>query len=185
MNILEVNSLEKSFGSKEVLKGISFCVSENSVFGFIGRNGAGKTTTIKAILGLLSPDKGEISVCGKRVRYGNTPTNRCIGYLPDVPEFYGFMTANEYLTLCGGITGIPQKELKGRCNELLKLCKSFKRFFSNILIILSRLIGLFVFAAARTCHNYYHPNKKYSENSLFHEQIITQKKILVKRLTKL
>lgn len=121
MNILEVNSLEKSFGSKEVLKGISFCVSENSVFGFIGRNGAGKTTTIKAILGLLSPDKGEISVCGKRVRYGNTPTNRCIGYLPDVPEFYGFMTANEYLTLCGGITGIPQKELKGRCNELLKL----------------------------------------------------------------
>lgn len=121
MNILEVNGLEKRFGSKEVLKGISFTVPENSVFGFIGRNGAGKTTTIKSILGLLEPNKGEIKVCGDKVRYGSTPTNKYIGYLPDVPEFYGFMTAKEYLTLCGNITGIPNKELKSRCEELLRL----------------------------------------------------------------
>ena len=81
MNILEVKDLHKSFGSKTVLDGLTFSVSEGSVFGFIGRNGAGKTTTMKMILGLLQADSGEITVCGERVRYGNTPTNKYVGCL--------------------------------------------------------------------------------------------------------
>ena len=55
------------------------------------------------------------------MRYGCTPTKGCIGFLPDVPEFYGYMNAREYLTLCGDITGIDRKTLKSRCSELLEL----------------------------------------------------------------
>lgn len=121
MNILEVKDLHKSFGSKTVLDGLTFSVSEGSVFGFIGRNGAGKTTTMKMILGLLQPGSGEITVCGERVRYGNTPTNKYVGCLPDVPEFYSYMTAREYLRLCGEVTGMKQSEIKKRSGELLEL----------------------------------------------------------------
>lgn len=121
MNVLEVKDLHKSFGSKTVLDGLTFSVSEGSVFGFIGRNGAGKTTTMKIILGLLQADSGEITICGERVRYGNTPTNKFVGYLPDVPEFYSYMTAREYLRLCGRVTGMKQSEIRSRTNELLEL----------------------------------------------------------------
>ncbi len=121
MNVLEVRNIKKSFGSKNVLDGVSFSVPENCVFGFIGRNGAGKTTTMRAVLGLLQIDGGEIEVCGEKVRYGRTHESGCIGFLPDVPEFYGYMNASEYLTLCGEVTGIGGSELKKRCSELLSL----------------------------------------------------------------
>ena len=121
MNVLEIKDLHKSFGSKTVLDGLTFSVSEGSVFGFIGRNGAGKTTTMKIILGLLQADSGEVTVCGEKVHYGNTPTNKYIGCLPDVPEFYSYMTAKEYLRLCGEVTGMKQSEIKSRSAELLEL----------------------------------------------------------------
>lgn len=121
MDILEVKDLHKSFGSKTVLDGLSFSVGEGSIFGFIGRNGAGKTTTMKIILGLLQPDSGEVTVCGEKVTYGSTATNRFVGYLPDVPEFYPYMTAREYLRLCGEVTQMKQSEIKNRSDELLEL----------------------------------------------------------------
>lgn len=120
MNALEVNAVAKRFGNKEVLRGVSFQVPEHSLFGFIGQNGAGKTTTMKAVLGLLQPDAGDIRVFGEPVTYGNTKTNRMVGYLPDVPEFYGYMTTREYLRLCGEIAGVPGKELGPRIEEILK-----------------------------------------------------------------
>ena len=121
MAILEIKNLTKSFGDKAVLTGLSLSVPEHSVFGFIGRNGAGKTTTMKAALGLVSPDGGEIYVAGEKVCRGQTGTNRHIGYLPDVPEFYPFMTAREYLTLCGESLGMSKVEIKQRSEELLSL----------------------------------------------------------------
>ena len=91
MAVLEVKDLHKSFGSKTVLDGLTFSVSEGSVFGFIGRNGAGKTTTMKIILGLLKADSGEVTVCGEKVTYGGTAANRFIGYLPDVSDIDLFL----------------------------------------------------------------------------------------------
>ena len=121
MDILQITGLKKSFGDKEVLKGLDLSVPEKSIFGFIGKNGAGKTTTMKMVLGLMSPDEGEIIVAGEKVTYGQTKTNRHIGYLPDVPEYYSFMTPREYLTFCGEITGMPKEEIKPRVTELLEL----------------------------------------------------------------
>lgn len=121
MDALTIRGLQKRFGDREVLRDVSLTVPEHSVFGFIGKNGAGKTTTMKLVLGLLEADAGEILVAGERVRYGAAATNRYLGYLPDVPEFYPMMTCREYLTLCGRISGIERGQLKRRTEELLEL----------------------------------------------------------------
>lgn len=121
MDALTLSSVSKSFGSQKVLDALTFSVPEHCVFGFVGQNGAGKTTTMKLICGLMSPDSGEISVCGERVRPGGNTTSRLLGYLPDVPEFYAFLTPLEYLTLCGRITGMKEDEIPGRAEELLEL----------------------------------------------------------------
>ena len=121
MNVLELNHVSKGFGQMEVIKDLSFQVPEHSVFGFIGKNGAGKTTTMKMILGFLPQDQGQIYVCGDKVTYGNNKTNRHIGYLPDVPEFYSYMNPKEYLRLCGEVTGLKPEVIKNRSNELLSL----------------------------------------------------------------
>jgi len=121
MGILHIEHLSKSFGDSQVIDDLSFSVPEQSVFGFIGQNGAGKTTTMKMVLGLLRPDNGKITICGEPVTYGQTQTNKYIGYLPDVPEFYGYMKPIEYLKLCGEKTGLSSNHTKRRRSELLEL----------------------------------------------------------------
>lgn len=118
---LKISGLSKSFGSHPVIDGLDLSVPKHSIFGFIGPNGAGKTTTMKMVLGLLKSDRGTIEVCGEHVTYGQTKTNRLIGYLPDVPEFYNYMRPREYLQLCGRITGMTSAEISTRSDELLEL----------------------------------------------------------------
>ena len=119
-SILEIKNLKKSFGPKQVLKDVTFSIPEGSIFGFVGVNGAGKTTTMKIILGLLAPDSGEVRVCCERVVGNGEKTNHYIGYLPDVPEFYGYMNAREYLMFIGEIAGYTGDK-KARTEELLEL----------------------------------------------------------------
>ena len=150
MDILTVRGLHKSFGDKKVLCGLDLNVPEGSVFGFVGRNGAGKTTTMKSILGLLKPDGGEITVAGEAVKFGQTATNRYVGYLPDGPEFYSFMTAREYLRLCGECMDMPDREIGERSEELLSLVgladerhriKGFSRGMKQRLGVAQALLG--------------------------------------------
>ena len=97
MSILQIQGLYKKFGQNNIINGLDLEVKENTIFGFIGENGAGKTTTMKMILGFLKQDSGVIKVCGEEVKFGETKTNKFIGYLPDVLEYYGYMTPVEYL----------------------------------------------------------------------------------------
>lgn len=121
MEALKIDNLHKSFGKNTIINGLSMSIPENTIFGFLGKNGAGKTTTMKMILGFLKIDEGSIEVFGEKVSFGQSKTNRFIGYLPDVPEFYGYMTAKEYLNLCGSITGLSKNEIKNKSEELLEL----------------------------------------------------------------
>jgi len=118
---LSIQNLSKSFGSSRVLGGLSFDVPEGSIFGFVGVNGAGKTTTMKIILGLLPSDDGEVYVCGEKVFVGATKTNRHIGYVPDVPEFYNYMRPKTYLKLCGEIAGLDTATIEKRTIELMNV----------------------------------------------------------------
>lgn len=118
-DILKLTDVKKSFGDHLVLDGLSFSVPEHCVYGFLGQNGAGKTTTMKIILGLLNFDGGSVEMCGERVRFGSSVANRAVGYLPDIPEYYGYMKPFEYLELCGRITGMSSDDIKKRGGEML------------------------------------------------------------------
>ncbi|WP_125703514.1 ABC transporter ATP-binding protein [Lacticaseibacillus daqingensis] len=112
MGQLELTGVAKRFGAKQVLTDLSMHVPAGSIYGFVGANGAGKTTTMRLILGLDTLDAGTIRLAGD--------TRTPIGYLPDVPEYYGYMTPREYLTLCGQVAGLRGGELRTRCGELLQ-----------------------------------------------------------------
>ena len=121
MDVLEVDHLTKTFGATKAVDDVGLRVTEGSIYGFVGENGAGKTTTMRLILGLIKPDAGEVRVCGHPVRFGMTRTNRFVGYLPDVPEFYPYMRATEYMRFCGEVAGLGASEISRRSGELLEM----------------------------------------------------------------
>lgn len=121
MNILELKHLSKKYGDKTVINNLSLSVPKGVIYGFVGENGAGKTTTMKMILGLEEKTSGEILINGIPVSFGNNKTNDMTGYLPDVPEFYNYMTAQEYLKFCGEITGLSKEQLKTKIPDILSL----------------------------------------------------------------
>lgn len=119
--MIKITEVSKKFGSQEVLRNINLTISEGQIFGLLGKNGAGKTTLMKIILGLTKMDQGSIAIFEENVSFGETPTNRHIGYLPDVPSFYPFMTAGEYLRYCGEITGLNKEQRHERAEKYLQL----------------------------------------------------------------
>ncbi len=118
MFAIETNGLTKKYAAHTALDGLTIKIPKGSICGFLGKNGAGKTTTIKMLVGLTKPTSGTISLMGSEYRYGSHD-NSIIGYLPDVPNFYGYMTAREYLDFCGKLYGMEKSKLKKRVDELL------------------------------------------------------------------
>ena len=88
--MLNVNSITKSFENHKVLSGVSFSINNGEIYGLIGKNGAGKTTLMNIIAGLSKPDEGSYSI-------GNESTTDNVGYLPDIPVFFDYLTAQEYI----------------------------------------------------------------------------------------
>lgn len=119
--VVQINGVTKRFGNHEVLRDIHLNIPEHTIFGFVGANGSGKTTLMKCMLGLLPLNAGSITIAGEPVTFGETKSNQYVGYLPDVPEFYPFYTATQYLELCAVITNIAEKERQERIAELLEL----------------------------------------------------------------
>lgn len=148
--ILKISNVHKSFDNLKVLNGLDFEVKKNSIFGFVGKNGVGKTTTMKMILGIMKIDQGEITVLGEKVEFGKSIANKNIGYLPDMPEFYGYMTPKQYLKLTADLFGIKKSESDKRITDLLfmvgldgvnKPIKGFSRGMKQRLGIAQALIN--------------------------------------------
>ena len=90
------------------------------MFGFLGPNGAGKTTMVRLLTGLARPSSGSAQILGSEIAGGNA-TRAVMGYLPDVPGFYEWMTGREFLQLAGRLFGLPRSVLEGRIESLLEL----------------------------------------------------------------
>jgi ABC-2 type transport system ATP-binding protein len=124
-NVLELKDVRKSFRlgfipkTLEVLKGISFSVAEGEIFGYLGPNGAGKTSTIKCVLGLIFPDAGTIRLFGRP--HLDPRAKATLGFLPENPYFYDYLTASEFLDFYAQLFGIPKTEGVDRIGRLLKL----------------------------------------------------------------
>ena len=118
MNAVETFNLSKQYKEFFAVDDISIKIPMGVKCGFLGKNGAGKTTTIKMLTGLKRPTAGNFSIMGKSQAFGER--NLAIGYLPDVPNFYTYMTAAEFLDLCGNLCGIEAKARKEKIKSLLK-----------------------------------------------------------------
>lgn len=100
MTLIKTNNLTKHFKNVVAVNDLEINVPEGSVYGFLGPNGAGKTTTIKMLTGFLKPDSGDFEINGEKVSFGNTAYMKNIGFLPDVPSYYKYMTGQEFLRMC-------------------------------------------------------------------------------------
>jgi len=118
---LEATGLVKQYRETRALDGVDLAVPTGSVYGFLGPNGAGKTTTLRILTGLARPTSGSARIFGNDVAQASTAARSLIGYLPDVPGFYEWMTAEEFLRFSGGLFGLDSRVLAERAAALLDL----------------------------------------------------------------
>lgn len=124
MKAIEIRNLVKTFKGKkrtsvDALTDISLTIEQGEVFGFLGPNGAGKSTTIKCLLGLIRATSGTATIMGEPI--GSTASRMKVGFLPENPAFYDYLSAEEYLQFVGKSFGMPPALLVERSDEALKL----------------------------------------------------------------
>jgi ABC-2 type transport system ATP-binding protein len=124
MASVEILGLEKRFTTgflrkreKHALKPLFLTTEDNEVFGFLGPNGAGKTTTLKLLMGLIFPTSGSARILG--LDWRDPRVKAQIGFLPEQPYFYDYLTATELLNYYAALSGVPAKERKRRVSEML------------------------------------------------------------------
>ncbi|MDD5769920.1 MAG: ABC transporter ATP-binding protein [Candidatus Gracilibacteria bacterium] len=116
--VLEVLEITKKLSGEEVLHNVSFEVLEGEIYGFLGPNGAGKTTTMKCIMGLITPESGNIKVLGEE---GLTIEGKNkVGFMPENTYLYKYLTGREFLRFNGKFFGLHGDKLEEKIDELLK-----------------------------------------------------------------
>jgi ABC-2 type transport system ATP-binding protein len=136
MSAIEINNLTKDYEvgfwrkcKVRALDGLSLTVEPGQIFGFLGANGAGKTTTLKLLMRLIYPTAGSARILDRDI--GDVAMHARIGYLPENPYFYDYLTPREFLDYCGELFGLDQRARKKRSEELLTLVnldpRSWKR----------------------------------------------------------
>jgi ABC-2 type transport system ATP-binding protein len=125
MSAIEILGLEKTYmvgfwrkRPKRALHPLHLTVEEGEVFGFLGPNGAGKTTTLKILMGLVFPTSGSARLLGRD--WTDPEVKAQIGFLPEQPYFYDYLTAHELLNYYGQLSGVPGKDRKRRIDEVLQ-----------------------------------------------------------------
>ena len=116
---ISIKGLVKSYGKKEVLKGIDLDVYKGELFGFIGRNGIGKSTTIDCMIGVKRFDGGTIEIEGYDIVHDPVECKRLFGYVASEPTCYDIMTGYDYLEFVASVYGVGQKEFKANSEYLL------------------------------------------------------------------
>ena len=108
---IEFLDVSKSYGAHPVLCGVSFAVQRGEILGLLGPNGCGKTTTLRLVAGFLSPDSGEVRVCGEPIGSGSLAARRRIGYLPERAPLYDALRVRDYLAFIAAAKGVmhPQR----------------------------------------------------------------------------
>ncbi|MBC2247963.1 ABC transporter ATP-binding protein [Listeria seeligeri] len=117
MGKLKIQGLKKKYNGKIVIKGINLTINNKECVALIGPNGAGKTTIINMIVQILTPDEGQITLNGQDAKL----VREKIGFLPQYPEFYGWMTAVECLRFMGKLSNMEKKDIETRIQEVLLL----------------------------------------------------------------
>ena len=112
--MLNIQHLTKIYGDKKAVDDLSLHIAPGEIYGFIGHNGAGKTTTLKATVGILRFDSGEITVGGVSVKENPLAVKRQIAYIPDNPDLYEYMSGIKYLNFIADVFGVGKAEREER-----------------------------------------------------------------------
>lgn len=121
MYAIETKELTKRYKTVTAVDNLDLHVPKGSIFGFLGPNGAGKTTTLKMLMGFTTPTTGEALVLGENVMANGGNFRKQVGYLPDVPSYYNWMRADEFLSFSGQLFGLGGSKLKNRVAELIDM----------------------------------------------------------------
>ena len=108
--MLNIQHFTKTYGEKKAVDDLSLHIAPGEIYGFIGHNGAGKTTTLKAAVGILQFDAGEITIGGHSIQTEPLACKRLLAYIPDNPDLYDFMSGIQYLNFIADVFGIPAAE---------------------------------------------------------------------------
>ncbi len=119
--MLDISHLTKSYGDKKAVDDLSIFIDSGEIYGFIGHNGAGKTTTLKAVVGILSFEEGQILVDGVDVKSNPVECKKRIAYIPDNPDLYDFMTGIKYLNFVADVFKISAEERKAKITKYADL----------------------------------------------------------------
>jgi ABC-2 type transport system ATP-binding protein len=119
--MLEVRNLTKRFRGAPVVNDVSFAMRPGEITGYLGPNGSGKSTTVKMLTGLLHATSGHIFYRGQDIFHHTIAFRQRLGYVPEEPNLYGYLTGLEYLQLAGGLRGLAPDLVTKRANELLEL----------------------------------------------------------------
>ena len=119
--MLYIQHLTKRYGEKKAVDDLSLHIAPGEIYGFIGHNGAGKTTTLKAVVGILPFEEGEISINGTSIKADPLTCKRQLAYIPDNPDLYDYMTGSKYLSFIADIFGVGAEERQERIRKYADL----------------------------------------------------------------
>ena len=119
--MLRIENLTKTYREKRAVDNLSLHIAPGEIYGFIGHNGAGKTTTLKAVVGILQFDKGEVFIKGESIRKNPLACKQKIAYIPDNPDLYEFMTGIKFLNFIADIFGVPEEKRQERIRKYADL----------------------------------------------------------------
>jgi ABC-2 type transport system ATP-binding protein len=117
---VELKNVVKRYNEIQAVNNVDLAIKPGEIFGLLGPNGSGKSTTLKMLLGLVQPDSGSVNVLGLNVKEDAVAVKRLVGYAPESPRLYEFLTGIEFLDFIGDIYGMQTEDKKNRINEYLK-----------------------------------------------------------------
>lgn len=115
--MLKIENLTKTYGHKKAVDDLSLHIESGSIYGFIGHNGAGKTTTLKAIVGIMNFDSGDIYIDGKSIKKDALACKKIMAYIPDNPDLYEYLTGIKYLNFICDVYGVDQEKRTERIKK--------------------------------------------------------------------
>ena len=119
--MLEIRGLTKRYNGIAAVKDVSFTIAAGEILGYVGPNGAGKSTTVKMMIGLVEPSEGEIWFNGRSILDDLAGFQGRLGYVPEEPHLYPYLSGHEYWQLAGRLHGMPHRVLESKIGELLHL----------------------------------------------------------------
>jgi ABC-2 type transport system ATP-binding protein len=119
--MLEAENLTKTYAAVPAVENVNFALASGEILGCLGPNGSGKSTTVKMLTGLLEPSRGRVAYCGGDIHKDLVGFRRCLGYVPEEPNLYSYLSGYEYLEMVGLLREMPQARIRRRAEAMLEL----------------------------------------------------------------